>query len=99
MRSERLSFSVESVQDVPGGWQLAGEPGYHPRHWARPGDRFDRACGEHGREERTVDLVVVELTGTSAIVTGSGGDQLRPGDIVSGERLVQDSGPASEGLR
>ncbi|MET8835102.1 hypothetical protein ABZV78_14465 [Micromonospora sp. NPDC004540] len=99
MRTERLSFSVESVQAVPGGWQLEGAPGYHPRHWARPGDRFDRACCEHGRKERKVDLVVVELTGSSAIVTGAGGDQLRPGDIVSGERLIEDRGLASERLQ
>ncbi|WP_433218477.1 SMI1/KNR4 family protein [Dactylosporangium sp. CS-047395] len=74
------------------GWRLEGEPGYHPRHWARPGDRFDRACREHGRHPRNVGLVVVELTGSYAIVTGVGGDLLKPDDIVSGERLVDDSG-------
>ncbi|MET7422045.1 hypothetical protein [Dactylosporangium sp. NPDC005555] len=98
VRRERLSFSVDSVQAVPGGWRLEGEPDYHPRHWARPGDRFDRACREHGRKPRDVDLVVVELTGSFAVVTGVGGDLLRPDDIVSGERLVDDVGRAGEGL-
>lgn len=92
VRKERLSFSVDSVQAVPGGWRLEGEPDYHPRHWARPGDRFDRACREHGHKPRNVDLVVVELTGSFAIVDGVGGDLLRPDDIVSGERVVDDGG-------
>jgi hypothetical protein len=91
VRRERLSFSVESVQAAPGGWRLEGEPDYHPHHWARPGDRFDRACREHGREPREVDLVVVELTESFAIVTGVGGEVLRPDDIVFGERLVDGS--------
>jgi hypothetical protein len=99
VRRERLGFSVESVQAVPGGWRLEGEPDYHPRHWARPGDRFDRACREHGRKPREVDLVVVELTGSFAIVTGVGGDLLGPDDIVSGERLVDDGGLAGERLQ
>ena len=93
VRIERLSFFVESVQVVPEGWRLEGEPGYHPRHWARPGDRFDHACDEHGRQERDVDLVVVELRGSHAFVTGSGGDQLRPDDILSGERVAEHDDP------
>ena len=90
VRRERMSFFIESVQAVSEGWRLAGEPGYHPRHWARPGDRFDRASGEHGRNERDVDLVVVELAGSHAVVTGTGGEQLRPDDTISGERLIED---------
>lgn len=86
---ERLSFFVESVHVFPEGWRLEGGPGYHPRHWARPGDRFDRACDEHGRQERDVDLVVVELSASHAIVTGSGRDQLRPDDVLSGERVAE----------
>lgn len=90
MRVERLSFFVESVQAVPEGWRLEGEPGYHPTNWARPGDRFDRACRENGRGERDVNLVVVELHPSYVIVSGSGGEQLRPDDIVSGERRRDD---------
>ncbi|MGC4809767.1 SMI1/KNR4 family protein [Micromonospora sp. DT228] len=93
MRIERLSFFVKSVRAVPAGWRLEGEPGYHRRHWARPGDRFDRACGEHGGHERNVDLAVVELSESHAIVTGSGGDQLRPDDILSGERPAEHDAP------
>ncbi|MEV4139363.1 SMI1/KNR4 family protein [Dactylosporangium sp. NPDC049742] len=99
VRHERLSFFVDSVETVPEGWRLRGEPGYHPKHWARPGDRFDRACREHGRMERPVDLVVVELTGAYAIVAGTGGDLLRPDDIVSGQRPVDDTGRAADRLR
>ncbi|GAB2600237.1 hypothetical protein Aab01nite_65480 [Paractinoplanes abujensis] len=96
VRNERLSFFIESVQTVPDGWRLEGEPGCHPAHWARPGDRFDRACRDDGRNERDVDLVVLELTESYVVVNGSGGDQLRPDDIVSGERLIDDAGQAAE---
>ena len=72
-----------------GGWRASR--GITPRHWARPGDRFDRACCEHRRNERDIDLMVVELIGSYAVVTGSGGDQLRPDDIISGERLIEDT--------
>ena len=96
VRSEKLSFFIDSVSAVPEGWRLEGEPGYHPRHWARPGERFVRACHENGRGERTVDLVVVELSSSYAVVTGTGGDQLRPDDIVSGERLVEDTGSVGD---
>jgi hypothetical protein len=89
VRIERLSFFVESVQVVPDGWRLEGQPGYHPRSWARPGDRFDRAHTERGTDERIVDLVVIELTPSYAIVTGSGGDRLRSDDIVSGQRAAE----------
>ncbi|MEH1130829.1 hypothetical protein [Micromonospora sp. CPCC 206061] len=97
MRVERLSFYVESVQAVPGGWRLEGEPGFHPRNWARPGDRFERACRESGGQEREVDLVVVELEGSFAIVAGIGGDQLGREDVVTGERLAQDVGHLGQG--
>lgn len=90
MTDWRLSFSIDSIAAVPGGWRLEGEPDYHPRQWARPGDRFDRACQEHGRNERTVALVVVELTESYVIVSGEGGDVLRPDDIVFGERPAED---------
>ncbi|WP_245674082.1 MULTISPECIES: SMI1/KNR4 family protein [Actinoplanes] len=90
MRIERFEFSVEAVEAVPGGWRLAGEPGYHPRHWAQPGERFRLARTEPGRERREVNLVVVELTESYAIVSGTGGDLLRPAEIVSGERTVAD---------
>jgi hypothetical protein len=93
VRIERLSFFVESVGVVPEGWRLEGEPGFHPRHWAHPGDRFDRAYGEHVRPERDVDLVVVELSESHAIVTGSGGNQLRPDDVLSGERVAEHDDP------
>ncbi|MBO0884327.1 MAG: hypothetical protein J2P17_29165 [Mycobacterium sp.] len=96
---ERLSFFVESVRAVAQGWRLEGEPGYHPRNWARPGDRFDRAYRENGRDERDVDLVVVELTESYAIVTGSGGDELRPDDVVTGERQAEYHDRAGEGSR
>ncbi|MFC4998297.1 hypothetical protein ACFPIJ_10675 [Dactylosporangium cerinum] len=49
--------------------------------------------------ERRVDLVVVELTGAYAIVAGTGGELLRPDDIVSGQRPVDDAGWAAERLR
>jgi len=90
VRIERFEFSVDSVEAVPDGWRLEGEPGYHPRHWARPGERFRLARTEHGRRRRDVELVVVELTESYAIVRGTGGDLLRPDDIVSGERSVAD---------
>ncbi|GAA1558406.1 hypothetical protein GCM10009827_094200 [Dactylosporangium maewongense] len=90
MRIERFEFSVDSVEIVPDGWRLEGEPGYHPRHWARPGERFRLACEEHGRRQRDVELVVVDLTESYAIVSGTGGDLLQPDDIVSGERSVAD---------
>jgi hypothetical protein len=44
-----------------------------------------------------VDLIVVELNESYAIVTGSGGDQLRPDDVVSGERLKEDRDSAGAG--
>jgi hypothetical protein len=90
VRIERFDFSVDSVEAVPGGWRLEGEPGYHPRHWARPGERFRLACNEYGQRRRDVELVVVEHTESDAIVSGTGGDLLRPNDIVSGERSVED---------
>ncbi|MEV4539555.1 SMI1/KNR4 family protein [Asanoa sp. NPDC049518] len=96
VRKERLGFAVESVQAVAGGWRLEGEPDYHPRHWARPGDRFDRAYREHGRAPRDVDLVVVELTGSFAVVSGVGGELLRPDDLLSGERVVDRAGALPE---
>lgn len=37
-------------------------------------------------DERVVDLNVVDLNGSSAVVSGLGGDLLMPNDIVSGER-------------
>ncbi|MEH1130709.1 hypothetical protein [Micromonospora sp. CPCC 206061] len=99
MRIERLSFFVKSVQAVPGGWRLEGEPGYHPRNWARPGDSFDRVCRDNGGQEREVDLVVVELNGSYAIVAGTGGDQLGRDDVVSGGRLREDLGHTGQGPR
>ncbi|WP_433795721.1 SMI1/KNR4 family protein [Actinoplanes sp. CA-252034] len=90
MRIERFAFSVESVEAVPGGWRLEGEPDYHPRHWPQQGERFSLACKESGRRRRDVDLVVVELTESYAIVRGAGGELLRDDDIVSGERTVAD---------
>jgi hypothetical protein len=86
VRTERLSFFVASVQSFPGGWRLEGEPGYDRRHWARPGDRFDRACSESGDDEQEVELLVIDLDESSVTVTGFGGDLLTPNDIISGER-------------
>jgi hypothetical protein len=86
VRIEHLGFSVESVRAIDEGWLLDGEPVYHPRNWARPGDRFVRAIDQHGRNEREVQLVVVELTESYAIVTGSGGDRLGREDTLYGER-------------
>lgn len=40
-----------------------------------------------------MDLVVVELSESHAIVTGSGGDQLRPDDILSGQRVAEHDDP------
>lgn len=60
-------------------------------NWARPGDRFGRACRENGGEERDVNLVVLELNESYAVVSGSGGEQLRADDIVTGQRLTDDS--------
>ncbi|WP_211247461.1 SMI1/KNR4 family protein [Cryptosporangium arvum] len=91
MRVERLSFFVESVEAVPEGWRLEGVPGYHPINWARPGDRFDQACRENGGDARDVALVVVELSESCTVVRGTGGDLLRSDDIISGERLTDDS--------
>ena len=68
------------------GGRLEGEPGYDRQYWARHGDRFDRACGESGGDERDVDLVVVDLSESSVTVTGIGGDTVTPNDILSGER-------------
>ncbi|MEU4155180.1 SMI1/KNR4 family protein [Actinoplanes sp. NPDC026670] len=90
MRVERFEFAVESVEAAAGGWRLEGEAGYHPRHWAQPGERFRLACNESGRKRRAVDLVVAELAESYAVVSGIGGDLLRSGDIVSGERSVPD---------
>ncbi|WP_245601905.1 hypothetical protein [Hamadaea tsunoensis] len=98
MRSEKLTFYIESVSAVSEGWRLEGEPGYHPRHWARPGERFVHACHENGRGERAVDLVVLELSSSHTVVTGSGGDQLCPNDIVSGERMVMDTSSVADRL-
>jgi hypothetical protein len=92
VRVERLSFFVRSVQAVPSGWRLEGEPGYHPVNWARPGDRFDRACRENGGDERAMDVIVLELTKSYAVVSGSGGERLRPGDVLTGERLKAETG-------
>ena len=86
MGSERLSFFVVAVHAAAGGWRLEGEPGYDSRHWARPGDHFDRVHREDGSDERAVNLVVVELSGSHAIVAGTDGEQLRSGDVLSGER-------------
>jgi hypothetical protein len=36
---------------------------------------------------------VVELSASHAIVTGFGGDQLRPDDILSGERVAEHDDP------
>src|SRR5687767_4012822 len=96
VRSEKISFIIETVSAVPEGWRLEGEPGYHPRHWPRPGERFVRACYENGQGEQTVDLVVIELTSSYAVVSGTGGDQLRLNHIVSGERLVEDAGAVGD---
>jgi hypothetical protein len=60
MRVERFEFAVESVEAVAGGWRIEGEAGYHPRHWAQPGERFRLACNESGRKRRAVDLVVAD---------------------------------------
>jgi hypothetical protein len=90
VRIERFEFSVDSVEAVPDGWRLEGQPGYHPRHWAQQGERFRLACNEYGRRRRDVDLVVVELTESYAVVSGTGGELLRPDDIVSGERTIAD---------
>ncbi|WP_203839340.1 hypothetical protein [Winogradskya humida] len=86
MSSERVSFFVVAVQAVRAGWRLDGEAGYDSRHWARPGDVFDRVLPEDGSDEREVNLVVDELSGLHAVVAGVGGDQLQPGDLLSGER-------------
>lgn len=40
-----------------------------------------------------MDLVVVELSGSHAIVTGSGGAQLRSEDVLSGERVAEHDDP------
>ncbi|WP_157437903.1 hypothetical protein [Actinoplanes subtropicus] len=88
MRFERLSFFIASIQPVAGGWRLEGEPGYDRQYWARPGDRFDRALNEDDGDDRVIDLVVVDLNESSVVLTGRGGDLLRPNDIVSGERPV-----------
>jgi hypothetical protein len=86
MRFERFSFFVASVQPVEGGWRLEGEPGYDRRYWARLGDRFDRTFNEDDGDERVLHLLVVDVDESSVILTGRGGDLLRPNDIVSGER-------------
>ncbi|GAA2710049.1 SMI1/KNR4 family protein [Actinoplanes palleronii] len=90
VRIERFAFSIDSVEAVADGWRLDGEPDYHRRRWAEPGERFHLACNESGRQPRDVDLVVVELTESYAVVSGTGGDLLRPDDTVSGERTVAD---------
>jgi hypothetical protein len=82
----QMSFLIDSVEPTGGGWRLAGKPDFHPRHWARPGERFDRVTREHGRHERAVELTVTELTATHAVVAGAGGDLLRPGDYLFGAR-------------
>jgi hypothetical protein len=86
MRFERLSFFIASIQPVAGGWRLEGKPGYSRQHWARAGDHFDRALNEDDGDERVLDLIVVELNESSVVLTGNGGNLLRPNDIVSGER-------------
>jgi hypothetical protein len=87
----RLSFRIDSVEPADRGWRLEGKPDFHVRHWARPGERFDIVTGEHGRHEREVDLTVTELTRTHAVVTGAGGEQLRSGDYLFGERHTESS--------
>ncbi len=83
---ERLSFFVSSAEAVPQGWRFRGEPGFAPQFWARPGDRFDLAVNGDHTDERTVDLVVLELTDSFVVVTGNGGEAVLPGDILAGER-------------
>jgi hypothetical protein len=90
----RLSFMVNSVEIVNEGWRLEGEPDFHARHWPQPGERFDTVTQEHGRHERAVQLTVVELTATHAIVTGIGGELLRPDDYLFGSRNAQPSAGA-----
>lgn len=90
--SIRLRFDIESVAAAGDGWRLEGEPGYHPRHWARPGERFTMIGDERsGSPERVqaVELVVTELTGSSAVVSGTGGELLKPGDELFGERFTE----------
>lgn len=82
----RLSFAIAAVTPVDNGWHLDGKPDFHVRQWPRPGDRFDVVTREHGWHARAVDLTVVELTATHAVVTGVGGDLLRPDDYLFGER-------------
>ncbi|WP_229068750.1 hypothetical protein [Actinoplanes sp. DH11] len=86
MSNERLSFFVVAVQAVRDGWRLEGEPGYDSRHWARPGDVFDHVLREDGSDELEVNLVVVEPSSLHAVVAGVGGNQLKSGDLLSGER-------------
>ncbi|MDW5328368.1 SMI1/KNR4 family protein [Plantactinospora sp. KLBMP9567] len=46
-----------------------------------------------------MNLVVVELNKSYAVVTGSGGDKIRPDDVLSGQRRVEHDDRAGGGLR
>ncbi|MFC4070329.1 hypothetical protein [Actinoplanes subglobosus] len=95
-----LSFVIDSVEPSGDGWRLTGKPDFHPRHWPCPGERFGIVTHEHGCHERAVDLTVAELTATHAVVLGIGGDLLRPGDYLFGERQTppRTGGPSLDDL-
>lgn len=44
------------------------------------------AVNEDRTDERTLSLVVLELTDTYVVVSGAGGGTVLPGDILAGER-------------
>lgn len=84
MSPVRIGFHIDTVRAVPGGWRLDGEPAYHPRHRPRVGERFTVATDDADRHPRPVDLVVVEISATHAVVRGAG--SLNDHDVVRGER-------------
>ncbi|BCJ40073.1 hypothetical protein GCM10010168_29310 [Actinoplanes ianthinogenes] len=92
MPLERLGFAVDSTRSHGDGWHLTGSPEHHPRHWPRPGERFDRIRDDGDRERHVVDLVVVECSADHAVVTGSGGELLRDDEylVLTGEREIPD---------
>lgn len=76
MPIERLGFSVDTALATSDGWHLTGEPTFHPRHYPRVGERFNRIRSDGDRELQEVDLLITECSAGRMVVTGTGGEYL-----------------------
>lgn len=98
---QRLGFHVRTARATPDGWHLTGEPDYHPRHFPRPGERFDRVRNDADRERREADLLIVDCSDRHVTVTGTGGEFVVQRQdhylVVTGVREVPDTPLAEPG--